>query len=543
MLVEIRCDKFISYGKQRPPIIFHTGLNTVLGSETGSNSIGKSTFLMIVDFAFGGDDYVLRAIDVQKEVGAHTIQFSFKFNNEKHFFSRETINHAFVNCCDAHYNPISQMTIDEYRTFLLKHYKIDLPSITFRDIVGRYFRIYGRENLDEKKPLHNAKQETDKAAIISLMKLFNMYASIASLEKAVTDSKKEKDAYKKAQDFHFIPKIGKRKLLQNEKRISELQAELTRIQEISGNQIMGLDAQQAQVIAELKQELTSAKRQRSRLTSQLRAIENDLVFDNPRLESNFHDLLHFFPGANLKKIEEIEQFHHQLVTVLNSEFEETKQRLNSLISMADDEIVSLEQEIKLSGLTPKISRAILEDYSAKKEEIKSLEKENEAYNTIEELKAIAKSAEEHLHALQEEKISFLQSAINVKMNEINDYVYSGEKKPPVLTIKNPNSYTFLTPDDTGTGTSYKGLVVFDLSIMQLTVLPALIHDSVILKQIADEPLEKIMELYSQSPRQIFIVLDKKGSYSERTQEILGQTKVLFLSNNGNELFGHSWNIK
>jgi hypothetical protein len=243
----------------------------VLGSETGSNSIGKSTFLMIVDFAFGGDDYVLRATDVQKEVGAHTIQFSFKFNNEKHFFSRETINHNFVNRCDAHYNPISQMKIDEYRSFLLGHYKIALPSITFRDIVGRYFRIYGRENLDEKKPLHNAKQETDKAAIISLMKLFNMYAPIASLEKAFIDTKKEKDAYKKA--------------------------------------------------------------------------------------------------------------------------------------------------------------------------------------------------------------------------------------------------------------------------------PALIHDSVILKQIADEPLEKIMELYSQSPRQIFIVLDKKGSYSKRTQEILEQTTVLYLSDNRNELFGRSWNIK
>ncbi len=347
----------------------------------------------------------------------------------------------------------------------------------------------------------------------------------------------------KAQDFHFIPKVGKRKLTQNEKRISELQAELARIQEISGNQIMGLDSEQAQVIAELKQKLTNAKRQKSRLTSQLRAVENDLAFGNPRLEDNFQDLLDFFPGANMKKIEEIEQFHRQLVTVLNSEFEETKQRLSSLISVADDEIVSLEQEIKLSGLTPKISRAILEDYSAKKEEIKSLEKENEAYNILEELKAIAKNMEEQLNAVQEEQIGFLQSAINIKMNNINDYVYSGEKKPPVLSIKKPNSYTFITPDDTGTGTSYKGLVVFDLSVMQLTVLPALIHDSVILKQIADEPLEKIMELYSQSPKQIFIVLDKKGSYSERTQEILDQTTVLHLSDNGNELFGRSWNIK
>ena len=65
MLVEIRCDEFISYGEKRPPITFHTGLNTVLGDETGSNSIGKSTFLMIVDFVFGGNDYVTRSLDAK----------------------------------------------------------------------------------------------------------------------------------------------------------------------------------------------------------------------------------------------------------------------------------------------------------------------------------------------------------------------------------------------------------------------------------------------------------------------------------------------
>jgi len=86
MLVEIRCDKFISYGEQRPPIVFHLGLNTVLGSETGSNSIGKSTFLMIIDFVFGGDDYVLKSTDVQTQVGPHSIQFAFEFNKEKYFF-------------------------------------------------------------------------------------------------------------------------------------------------------------------------------------------------------------------------------------------------------------------------------------------------------------------------------------------------------------------------------------------------------------------------------------------------------------------------
>ncbi len=55
MLVEIHCDEFMSYGKPRKPIIFHEGLNTVLGGQSADNSIGKSTFLLIID-------YVLEAI-------------------------------------------------------------------------------------------------------------------------------------------------------------------------------------------------------------------------------------------------------------------------------------------------------------------------------------------------------------------------------------------------------------------------------------------------------------------------------------------------
>ena len=41
MLVEIQCDKFIKHGEIRKPIQFHAGLNTVIGDDNGSNSVGK----------------------------------------------------------------------------------------------------------------------------------------------------------------------------------------------------------------------------------------------------------------------------------------------------------------------------------------------------------------------------------------------------------------------------------------------------------------------------------------------------------------------
>ena len=89
MLVEVRCNKFISNGKVREPIRFHAGLNVVLGDDNGSNSIGKSTFLMILDFVFGGIDYIQKCVDVQENVKEHTICFAFDFGGQGILFAKE----------------------------------------------------------------------------------------------------------------------------------------------------------------------------------------------------------------------------------------------------------------------------------------------------------------------------------------------------------------------------------------------------------------------------------------------------------------------
>ena len=57
MLIEIMSNEFESNGKKRGRITFHKGLNTILGGKQSDNSIGKSTFLLAVDFCFGGESY------------------------------------------------------------------------------------------------------------------------------------------------------------------------------------------------------------------------------------------------------------------------------------------------------------------------------------------------------------------------------------------------------------------------------------------------------------------------------------------------------
>ena len=59
MLVEIRCDKF-----RTESISFHKGLNVVLGDENATNSIGKSSLLMVIDFACGGNSLLTYNTDI-----------------------------------------------------------------------------------------------------------------------------------------------------------------------------------------------------------------------------------------------------------------------------------------------------------------------------------------------------------------------------------------------------------------------------------------------------------------------------------------------
>ena len=64
MLHEIYCEQF-----HQKRIVFNPGLSVVLGSNAGDNSIGKSTFLLIIDYVFGGSTYA-GTTDIIENVGS-----------------------------------------------------------------------------------------------------------------------------------------------------------------------------------------------------------------------------------------------------------------------------------------------------------------------------------------------------------------------------------------------------------------------------------------------------------------------------------------
>ena len=556
MLIELRCDKFKCEGKLRPPIHFGEGLNTILGAQTADNSIGKSTFLMIIDFAFGGKDYLLKSTDVQAEVGAHTIKFAFKFGEKVYYFSRNTVVASSVHICNEEYEPTGvEYTIDEYTEFLKEQYHLDLPHLTFRDAVGRYTRVYGRENLMEKKPLYYVRGEREADAIAALMKLHDLFAVVYDLREQEKNCREEKTALAKAQKFNLIPAIkNKTQFKKNEKEIAELERQLRAIEtgnEAQSLKVLGVGGEEADKVVELKKQLASARRQRSRLKSRLYAVESNLDqnsvcgFDSRKFaDTSLGSFAQFFPESNLKKLEQIDGFHRQLQLLLNTEFAEAKSELTALIELADTEITRIEREIAMSGIPERISKATLEKYSYIDSKMHSLKRENDAYTKLQGLKDRIKLLTAQLIAMLSEQLKNLGHILNTRMDEINTFIYDETHISPEITIsENGKTYNFETPKDKGTGAAYKGLIVFDLAVLEMTLLPILVHDSVLFKHIADAPLEKIFERYATSKRQIFVTIDKESSYSPKMREIIKATKVLELSDDDKKLFGRSWNKK
>ena len=137
----------------------------------------------------------------------------------------------------------------------------------------------------------------------------------------------------------------------------------------------------------------------------------------------------------------------------------------------------------------------------------------------------------------------LEKVLNGKITEVNSIIFNGIENTPYFHIKTPKSYEFYTPEDDGTGTNFKGLVVMDIATLLTTALPVLVHNSVLLKHILNESIEKIFEIYNKSEKQIFVSIDKDTSYTAKTVALIKGCKVLKISSGCNELFGFQFGKK
>jgi ABC-type phosphate transport system auxiliary subunit len=543
LLKRISCDKFLSNGSIREPIVFHSGLNTVLGSPDAKNSIGKSTFLMIIDFVFGGTDYLSKDTkDTVDNIGHHTIKFDFEFDRESLYFSRSTDNPSFINMCDSNFNVVKIIPLNEYNKALANRYGFRDNGISLRDFVGRFFRIYHRETTNEKFPLRSATQENVNAGIVALIKMFNKYHQISEQEHIKNETQEKESAFKKAKSFNQIKAAPNNTAFkENHKDIEKLETELYQLTIETQRGLSDLDSFQAQELAEIKKQLSSLRRQRTQLNSQLGSYEYDSKYTNKNFKHSYDSLKEYFPNANYEELDKVEAFHLKLANILKKEFKQSEDEINLLLSIVKEKISSLESKANHLKTAPTISKAILLKYADITKKIEVLKEANKNFSEHAKLKDNLKSEKDKYDELLKSTMISIENTLNSLMKDYTDRLYNGEKTAPTIEIADSSHYHFFTPNDTGTGSLCRGLVIFDLVMLNNTKLPAVVHDTIILKHIEDETLEKLIELYSTSSKQIFIAFDRDTTYSKKMQSILNDSKVLKLSPGGNELFGRAWN--
>lgn len=375
MLKEIRSNAFISNGNIRPTIVFNEGLNVCKGPDDYPNSIGKSDFLMTIDFAFGGNDYVEKLDDVLRHVEQHEICFAFKFEDKITRFSRSTDNKDIVYICDENYEKQGDpITLTAFTNWLKKQYLIK-NQLTFRGIVNRYFRVYGRENDDETLPLRSAKSELLSTSIISLIELFDLYKVIEKDIEAEKEANEKKSVFSKAQDYQYIPKINKTEYKNNLKKIEELKLKKTELADKAGKNLLELDSKKAAAIAKLKGDLKTFKRQQGKYYNQLDLIKKNKEIESSSIQNDFSALQEFFPNAELsiERLQQVEAFHKDLTTILKNDFKEAEKKVWNLINLLNIQIENIENEINSIEQVEGISKIMLEEYAKIEKEIIQLE--------------------------------------------------------------------------------------------------------------------------------------------------------------------------
>lgn len=98
MLKQIKCNLF-----NQNTIEFHAGLNVILGDDEAKNSIGKSSALLVIDFAMGGDSLLDDDAGAISFLGHHSYEITFEFGGTPLFVTRSTKQPEVVDVCDSNH--------------------------------------------------------------------------------------------------------------------------------------------------------------------------------------------------------------------------------------------------------------------------------------------------------------------------------------------------------------------------------------------------------------------------------------------------------
>lgn len=533
MLTEVCCEIF-----REKTIYFHSGLNVVLGDNVATNSIGKSTLLMVLDFVYGGESFLEHNKDVVYELGDHDYYFSFKFGDNSFFFRRGTHTPDLVYSCDSDYKEIEPLSIEDYKSFLKSSYSIEDIDLSFRSIVSLFSRVWGKENLDVKHPLHGFKSQKSSDCITNTIKLYKKYESIKLLADHVKNKSEEKATITKAFKGGLITKTSKAKYKSNLTTISSISDEIEEIKNNLKKYAVNITEIANREVMELKASKDKLLSEKLRIDSRLLRVRNDHGQNRNIKSKHLAPLLRFFPDVNKQKLEEVESFHSKITRILRKELKSSEVELSTSLESIVNEIETIDKKISDALSDIENPNAVVDRVYELSHVHASVSKEIEYFETDNQIKTDLKDAKELLAAEKARILALIENIINDKNRKNVTEIYGEKRRSPNLHL-GQNSYTYELVEDTGTGKAYSNLILLDLAFLETTELPFLMHDSVLFKNIQNDAVAKLVFLYESTGKQIFIAIDEIEKYGKVAELKLNNQKVIKLDND-NVLYIKDW---
>lgn len=523
MLREIRCEKF-----RTRVVPFHPGLNVVLGDDNATNSIGKSTLLMLVDFVFGGSTLLEWNKDVVAELGHHHYDFAFEFDSELHRFRRETITPETVYVCDADYKVLSAMQLDEFNAFLKHAYGLEQPGQTFRAAVGLHLRVWGKANLIPDEPLHASPKQKDKDCIDNLVKTYGKFEAIRARDNAARKAEMELKVIKAAASNQLIPKVTKTGYAQAKVQIASLERDLEDVRQNLASYATSLSAVINKEVLDLKERKEVLLQRRMTVAGRLQRVDRNLGGKRSLHGGNFQDLQRFFPQINTERLAEVEAFHDGVARILKEQLKQSKEQLVEELTVIDLSIAGIDAEMAAALGSVDQPESLVDHVYKVALSLQTARASRDGYELEQAHVEALRKAREALAEVKQRILAEIEASVNDGMRDIVSEAVGEHRKSPRLSLDDA-SYNFEVFEDTGTGTAYFGLVLFDMAVFRATSLPAIAHDSVLFKNISNDSVAHLIGLYAESQKQSFIALDEIQKYGTTAARILQRQSVIQLS--------------
>ncbi len=535
MLRKVTCPLF-NHGE----ISFKSGLNIILGDDDAKNSIGKSSALMVIDFVMGGKSLLEDKAGIIKSLGHHTYNIEFAFNNQRYFFRRFTDTSSLIQVCNENFEATDEISVEEYTAKLKELYGLEQLNSSFRSLVSPFSRIWNKGALDPEQPFAGDVKESAGVAIGRLIDLFERTGDIAE-EKSVLDAHNERrKLISKSMSAEIIPNINKSQYKKNQEIIANNTVVIEALKQEFTGALSAYEALFDEGLRALHQQKNDLVNQRNEVLVKIDRIKRDLLGVTPRLTANITLVTEFFPDINVERLKQVEAFHQNISKMVQKELKKELALHSKRELELSTEINRLESNIRASLA----AKGTPDDLFARVFELKEVaDKATDENRFYDKKAAIDKEvllSKKRLEAIYVDIFLDIETALNLKLKRFNKVVYGPNRNASQLRITSANSYRFISPEDTGTGKSYAGLVGFDLAILSLTRLPFIIHDSVIYKNIEVPATRNILRILASVHRkQIFLAFDEATKFGTTAEQLLRTHTVLKLSDD-DLLYNKDW---